>query len=59
MERYVKLVPDDELGHNFLGYLFFKTKNYHKAKHEFEKALEINPHSTYAKIKLSDVRKAE
>ncbi len=52
MKEYVKLLPDNEFGHNFLGYLYMITGEYGKAESEFEKTLEINPKSCYSSAKL-------
>ncbi len=55
MKKYVELLPDDDFGHSFLGYLYFRTKKFDLAEAEFKKALKINPHSCYANAKLSRV----
>ncbi|OGI03802.1 MAG: hypothetical protein A2Y25_07260 [Candidatus Melainabacteria bacterium GWF2_37_15] len=57
MEKYIKFVPENEFGHNFLGYLFLELEKYTEAEVEFKKALEINPSSCYACSKLARLYK--
>ncbi len=57
IKKYVELMPGDDFGYSFLGYLYFRTKKLDLAKAEFKKALKINPRSCYANAKLSRVYK--
>jgi len=55
MLQYVKLLPDDPFGHNYLGYLYFIEAQYDSAEKEFKKAIKLQPDNCYAYEKLSRV----
>lgn len=53
LKEYVKRVPQDVFGHNYLGYLYFCVKDYEKAIDEFQKAVSLRADNCYAFCKLS------
>lgn len=48
LNEYVKRVPQDVFGHNFLGYLYYCVDNYAEAVEELNKAIELKPDNNYA-----------
>lgn len=48
LSEYVKRVPEDVFGHNFLGYLYYCVDSYAKAAEELNKAIELKPNNNYA-----------
>jgi tetratricopeptide (TPR) repeat protein len=53
LKEYVKRMPEDAFGHNFLGYLYLCVDEYEEAVKELEQAIKINPDNCYSYCKLS------
>ena len=53
MEIYVKRLPDDIFGRNYLGYLYLCEKRYEEAIEELTQAILLRPDNCYAYEKLS------
>ncbi|MCK5214831.1 MAG: TPM domain-containing protein [Candidatus Omnitrophica bacterium] len=53
IKEYIKLVPDDVFGHNYLGYLYLQVKDYDKAVKSLDKAVKLQPDNCYAYCKLA------
>lgn len=51
---FIKKVPENVFGHNYLGYLYLSSGKYEDAVSEFEKALKVNDNNCYAYTKLSE-----
>lgn len=52
IKKYIKLKPNDEFGHSFLGYLYMQQEKNKDAEAEFNKSIQINPQSCYANTKI-------
>ncbi len=53
MEQYVKQMPGDVFGHNYLGYLYLHEGEFDKAIKQLDKALLSRQDNVYALCKLS------
>ena len=53
ISTYVKRHPQDVFGHNYLGYLYYRLKNYHGALEHLNAAVELRSDNCYAYAKLS------
>ena len=53
IKEYIKRVPNDIFGHNYLGYLLLMEGDYSGAVRAFEKVLILDPDNLYAVCKLS------
>jgi tetratricopeptide (TPR) repeat protein len=53
IREYVRRVPQDTFGHNYLGYLLFVERDYAGAARSFEKVLDLDPANFYAVCKLA------
>lgn len=53
LQTYIKHLPQDAFGHNFLGYIYYCKKAYAKAAASFEQALVLNPENGYAHFYLA------
>jgi tetratricopeptide (TPR) repeat protein len=55
LKDYFERVPDDPFGNNFMGYIYYRKKQYAKAADAFEKAIALNSDNCYADFYLSYV----
>jgi cytochrome c-type biogenesis protein CcmH/NrfG len=53
LDEYVRRRPDDVFGRNYLGYLYYETRQYKRAVTELEKAQQLDPQNGYAACKLA------
>lgn len=53
LKAYIAREPEDAFGHNFLGYIYYRQKNYPKAIQSLETALALQPDDAYAHFYLA------
>jgi Tfp pilus assembly protein PilF len=58
VQDYVSNNPNDANGHEILGAQYFESKNYPAAQSEFERAVQLDPKSLQARLRLGKVLEA-
>jgi tetratricopeptide (TPR) repeat protein len=53
LKNYLEREPDDPFGYNFMGYIYYRKKQYSKAANAFEQAIALEPDNCYAEFYLT------